>query len=93
MDRTKSKYLAWLRRHPCANCGRPGPSEAAHGPVAGMGKKGDDMDAIPLCAVCHRTGRFSMHALGSWDAFAAEWDLDLGLIREGLRERYDASRN
>lgn len=73
---------------PCAVCGKPGPSEAAHGPVAGMGMKGDDMEALPLCARCHRTGAMSMHQLGSWELFGEVWEIDPDEKRRDLRERF-----
>lgn len=85
------KYLDFLRRMPCASCGARPPSEAAHGPVTGVGLKGSDFDAIPLCAECHREGRLSMHAMG-WSEFAFEWDLDVELIRRDLRERFERWR-
>lgn len=57
------KYLAWLRTQPCAWCGRPAPSEAAHMGGGGKGIKGPDNLAIPLCggpngchAYSHRHG-------------------------------------
>jgi len=53
-----------------------------------MGKKGDDMNAISLCAECHRTGTLSQHAMGSWDAFAKFWDIDPDEIRANLQARY-----
>ena len=50
------KYLAWVRTLPCAVCGKPGPSEAAHQRIlqgGGMGMKPSDYEAIPLCMACH----------------------------------------
>lgn len=40
---------------PCANCGKPGPNQAAHANVGkGMGTKTDDRTCFPLCMRCHR---------------------------------------
>ena len=51
------RYLAWVRDRPCAQCGKPGPSQAHHiiGLVGGhMGGKTGDQFAVPLCPFCHR---------------------------------------
>lgn len=50
------KYLAWLRKQPCAICGRHGPSQACHvrrGTDGGMGIKPSDNFAFPMCIYCH----------------------------------------
>lgn len=85
------KYLAFLRTMPCAVCGVRKGVEAAHGPVAGMGMKGSDFDAVPLCPGCHRTGRMAQHVIG-WERFAEYWELDLNLIRQDLRARFERTR-
>ena len=48
------KYLAWVRRQPCAVCGGHG-SEAAHQTLGWGGKalKAPDTHAVPLCSACH----------------------------------------
>lgn len=57
-------YLAFLRRQPCACCGHPAPSDAAHirmGSPAlgklptGMQVKPSDKYAVPLNRACHMT--------------------------------------
>ena len=54
------KYLAFLRKQPCCVC-RWIPStscsyliEAHHTTTGGMGIKGSDLQAVPLCFACHR---------------------------------------
>jgi len=55
-------HLAYIRRLPCAACGRPGPSDAAHVRTAdparakrqtGMAEKPSDRWTVPLCRPCH----------------------------------------
>lgn len=67
------KYLSWLRRQPCAICGRHGPSQACHvrkGTDGGMGIKPSDNYAFPMCLWCHN----EQHWIGE-DTFAAGKDL------------------
>jgi hypothetical protein len=45
--------------------------DAAHGPVNGMGSKGPDTGAIPLCRAHHA----EQHHIG-WPAFCAKYELD-----------------
>lgn len=46
-DKAYRRYVAALA---CINCGRPGRSQAAHGPALGKGIKASDRDLFPLCA-------------------------------------------
>jgi hypothetical protein len=57
-------YLAWIRTKPCEVCKCEGRSEAAHTGDHGLGQKAPDLNAIPLCATCHRIGSQSYHRLG-----------------------------
>lgn len=50
---------------PCAVCGLPGPSDAAH--VVSRGAGGDRRVQVPLCRACHRL----QHAEG-WSAVERE---------------------
>ena len=59
-----SKYLAWIRTHPCVICGVSRGIEASHTGPHGLGQKSPDTSAIPLCAKHHRTGNDSYHKLG-----------------------------
>ena len=45
-------YRRLVAAMPCARCGKPGPSQAAHSDSAGkgMGIKSDDRTCYPLCA-------------------------------------------
>lgn len=46
----------------CAHCGRPGPSQAAHGDEGkGMGIKASDLTCFPLCA--DSPGRQGCHSI------------------------------
>lgn len=67
-------YLAFLRRHPCACCGHPAPSDAAHIRMAspelgklptGMQVKPSDRFAVPLNRACHMT-QHSMSEARFW---------------------------
>jgi hypothetical protein len=72
------RYLAWLRRQPCAcGCGSPAPSDAAHirtGSVlhgkrsVGMAEKPDDRWALPLKRSHHRAQHDYGNELGWWHA-------------------------
>lgn len=46
-------YLDWVRAHPCASCGKGGPSDPHHFGRGGVGTKSDDTWVVPLCRVCH----------------------------------------
>ena len=65
----------------CAHCGRPGPSQAAHGDAGkGMGIKSSDESCFPACA--DSEGRRGCHALiGSSGLFTREQ-------RRALETRY-----
>ena len=53
------KYLAWIRKQPCVTTGKT-PCEAHHTETGGMGMKGSDYSALPLChtehKLCHQVG-------------------------------------
>jgi hypothetical protein len=46
------KYLAFIRLQRCFKCGQK-PSDPHHTETGGMGMKGSDKKAVPLCRVCH----------------------------------------
>lgn len=57
-------------------------SDAAHGPVNGMGSKGPDSEAIALCRTHHR----EQHRIG-WPAFEKKYDIDRAAIaKENYRK-------
>jgi hypothetical protein len=70
------RYLAFLRLLPCINCAAPYSVEAAHFGPHGISQKASDLDALPLCRRCHRTGMRSYHTLGPRD-FAKVHDIDV----------------
>lgn len=55
-------YMRDVKRLPCCICGAHGPSEAHH-TINGRysGRKTSDLNVIPLCAPCHRTGPNAIH--------------------------------
>lgn len=57
------EYRRLVASLPCAHCGRPGPSQAAHADSAGkgMGIKSPDSELMPLCA--DSPGRMGCHQL------------------------------
>lgn len=59
-------YRRLVAALPCAHCGRPGPSQCAHGDAGkGVGIKACDLTCFPLCA--DRPGRQGCHSqFGRW---------------------------
>lgn len=85
-------YLAFLRRQPCACCGLPAPSDAAHLRMAslergklptGMQVKPSDRFAVPLNHGCHMT-QHSMSEARFW----SERGLDPFVIADRLYAEY-----
>ena len=64
----RPSHLAFVRSLPCANCGRPPPSEAHHSTAhrQGKGTKADDLDTFPLCTKCHRDFHDARGSFRSW---------------------------
>lgn len=67
-------YLAFVRRHPCASCGTPAPSDASHHGRRGVGQKADDVLAVSLCRGCHEVYERTKIVPG-----AARWLAELGV--------------
>lgn len=65
-------YKRWVRRLPCLTCNSTRRVEAAHTGPRGLGQKSPDESCLPLCEICHRTGRHSYHKLGPV-AFGEFW--------------------
>jgi len=87
------EYLAFVRRHPCIKCSHT-PSESAHQAFGygGMGTKGPDIWAVPLCNDCHNNGE---HQYGE-KTFLGDLDLKLiclRLINEFLQEDNKTGNN
>jgi hypothetical protein len=57
-------YLAFIRKLPCSVCCKTWGIEAAHFGGRGLGQKSSDLQTLPLCRKCHRTGPESYHTLG-----------------------------
>ena len=70
------EHMAWVKAHPCAACGAPGPSEAHH--VTGDGKPRSDLRVIALCPPCH-TGPSGYHKAKK--AWVAKHGPDYGFLR------------
>lgn len=81
------KYLAFIRKQRCLiqPCERK--AKAAHTGAHGMGLKGSDLEAVPLCDVHHLTHAKSYHNLGE-RRFVAHWGLDLKAAIRGLQRRF-----
>ena len=85
------EFLAWLRTQPCWICSTRAPLiprdaieavgsailyglvEAAH---VESRRYGDVENAIPLCRLHHRDGKWSWHRLGGRRRFDAHWKVD-----------------
>jgi len=52
-----------------------------------MGQKASDLDALPLCLRCHRTGPKSYHTLGA-RRFKGVHELDMEGLQKQCREGY-----
>jgi len=58
---TGKQYMGMVASLRCIRCGGY-PAEVHHiRQFAGMSQRGSDFLTIPLCSVCHRTGRDSIH--------------------------------
>ena len=84
------KYRAFLKRQPCEMCGFRRKVEVAHTgrKGKGLGLKACDLDAIPLCAACHRSNQESYHAIGNERLWRALHGVDLPAVRERLRAKF-----
>ena len=60
-----AKYLKWLRNQPCVVCQNPD-TEAHHTTTGGMGIKGADDRAIPLCHYHHHDLHKTSGKAGTW---------------------------
>ncbi len=81
------EYREWVRTFPCAACGRCYGIEAAHTGPRALSRKSSDRQCIPLCDVCHRTGRSSIHKLGPVQ-FQIIWDISLEAIVADLNQQW-----
>lgn len=81
------KYLAFVRKLCCVVCGSYRLVEAAHFGPHGIGQKSSDLEALPLCLRCHRTGPQSYHTLGA-RRFVDVHNLNVELHQKQCREGY-----
>ena len=86
-------YLDFIRMHPCADCGKLGPSLAHHVSFVDgtrIGGKADDYYTIPLCRACH-TNEHSGFGMDDIDICKAGWKLATEYIERrknhGKKER------
>ncbi len=63
-------------------------TESAHTGPHGLSAKSPDRTAIPLCANCHREGRYSYHHLGP-KRFQETHDLSIDMVVKALNAHYD----
>lgn len=72
-------FLVFVRRKPCAACGAPAPSQAAHLRLGnlevskrntGIGEKPSDRWCTPLCADCHLDAPDAQHRVGERNFWA-----------------------
>jgi len=57
-------YLAFIRKLPCSVCCKTWGIEAAHFGSHGISQRASDLNTLPLCRACHRTGPHAYHKLG-----------------------------
>ena len=82
--RRSKRYRQWVAALACSHCGRPGPSQAAHGDQGkGMQIKACDSTCWPACA--DRPGEAGCHSL-----FGASGELGRA-VRRMLEESYAAA--
>lgn len=76
-------YLRFVKRFPCAGCGRTWTVDPCHTGPHGIGQKSSDKSAIPLCRNCH--DRFDEDPRG----FAEKHGLDIPAVIERLNRAFD----
>lgn len=85
----RAAYLAWIRRHACAVCGKR-PAEAAHvsdkDATKGLGSKVSDLFTVPLCAEHHR-GNEGLDRIG-FRQFETAYSVNVWRVIAHLLERY-----
>jgi hypothetical protein len=55
------KYLAFIRKQSCCVCGKTSGIVPHHSSTGGMGIKGSDLEAVPVCAFpCHALVQLSL---------------------------------
>ena len=77
------KYRKWIKGQPCVKC-KSTMTEPHHTETGGMGMKGSDYAAVPLCRSCH-----VWHDNIGKKTFWRGWDLEQ--IIKGYNDRYEIS--
>ena len=76
------EYRRWVKRLPCAACGRSWGIDPAHTGPHGMSQKASDLTCIPLCRRCH----------DAFDAapqeFAEQHQIDVPVLTARLNRAY-----
>jgi hypothetical protein len=83
-------FLKFIRRFLCVGCGERRHIEAAHFGPHGIGQKSSDLDCLPLCPECHRTGSHAYHKIGPVD-FATKHGLDIKALQQYFRHVWEGS--
>ena len=85
-----SSYRAWIRSLHCVACGSRWEIEAAHtGSDGGMSQKASDFSCVPLCRICHTSGRNAYHRVGK-EAFERTSGIDLARLVRALNIAHEA---
>ena len=79
------EYRRWVKRLPCAACGRTWGIDPAHTGPHGLGQKSSDLKCIPLCRRCH----------DAFDAapqeFAEQHQIEVPVLIQRLNRVYNES--
>jgi hypothetical protein len=84
------RYRAWIRTLPCVACGSRWEIEAAHtGSDGGMAQKASDYSCVPLCRICHTSGRNAYHRVGK-EEFERRSGIDFARLVRALNIAHQA---
>lgn len=82
-----TKYLAFVRKQFCCICGDDRNIHAHHTESGGVGLKGSDYSAVPLCPKCH----VKIHNSGRKDSIPC-LDKILSILKNRWEESHAAQR-
>lgn len=83
------KYLKWLRSQACVVCSNTN-TEAHHTSTGGMGIKGSDYEAVPVCHTCHMMLHNQYAKNSYWDENILKSIIERLLTKyRGLHEKRD----
>jgi hypothetical protein len=86
------QFLRFIRQFPCVGCGASRWIEASHTGPHGLGQKASDLDALPMCAACHRTGPQALHKVGPVK-FQFQHKIDFAELRGMFQQWYRAGKH